>query len=143
MKKLALLAALSVATMSAGFTQDLEQAKKVRQSMFQVVAWEMGTLAGMAKGEIPFDAAKAEKAAKVMNGMAISLDEVFLPGSYAGSNTKSDINTKQDAFKKDLENFVTESNAMIAASTSDATLKAQLGKLGGTCKSCHDAFRAD
>lgn len=143
MKKLALLAALSVATMSAGFAQDLEQAKKVRQSMFQVASWEMGTLAGMAKGEIPFNAEKAEKAAKVMNAMAISLDEVFLPGSYAGSKVKSDINTKQEIFNQNLANFVTESNAMITAAASEDTLKAQLGKLGGTCKSCHDGFRAD
>lgn len=143
MKKLALLAALSVATMSVGFTQDLEQVKKVRQSMFQVAAWEMGTLAGMAKGEIPFDAVKAEKAAQVMNAMATSLHEVFLPGSYAGSKTKPEINDQQDAFKKDLEAFVVESNAMIAAAATEETLKAQLGKLGGTCKSCHDSFRAD
>ncbi|MBS7817067.1 c-type cytochrome [Wohlfahrtiimonas chitiniclastica] len=143
MKKLALLAALSVATMSAGFAQDLEQAKKVRQSMFQVAAWEMGTLAGMAKSEIPFDAAKAEKAAKVMNAMAISLDEVFIPGSYAGSKVRSEINTKPELFQKDAANFVKESEAMITAASSEATLKAQLGKLGSTCKSCHDSFRAD
>lgn len=143
MKKLALLATLAVATMSAGFAQDMEQVKKVRKAMFQVSAWEMGTLAGMAKGEIPFDAAQAEKAAKVMNSMAVSLDEVFLPGSYAGSKVTNDINTNQDKFKQDLANFVTESNAMIAAAASEDTLKAQMGKLGSTCKSCHDTFRAD
>lgn len=143
MKKLSLLVALTVATMSASFAQDLEQAKKVRQSMFQVAAWEMGTLAGMAKGETPFDAAKAEKAATVMNAMASSLHEVFLPGSYAGSKVTSDINTNQAKFQEDLANFVTESSAMIAASATEDTLKAQIGKLGGTCKSCHDTFRAD
>ena len=143
MKKLALLAALTVATMSAGFAQDMEQVKKVRKAMFQVAAWEMGTLAGMAKGEIPFDAAKAEKAAKVMNSMAVSLDEVFVPGSFAGSKVTNNINSNQEKFQKDLANFVTESNAMIAASASEDTLKAQMGKLGSTCKSCHDTFRAD
>ncbi len=143
MKKLSLLVALTVATMSAGFAQDLEQAKRVRQSMFQVAAWEMGTLAGMAKGEVPFDAAKAEKAATVMNAMASSLHEVFLPGSYADSKVKSEINTNQAKFQEDLANFVTESSAMIAAASTEDGLKAQIGKLGGTCKSCHDTFKAD
>lgn len=143
MKKLSLLVALSIATMSAGFAQDMEQIQKVRKSMFQVAAWEMGTLAGMAKGEIPFDAAKAEKAAKVMNAMAISLDEVFVPGSYAGSKVKSEINTNQAKFTTDLANFVTESATMVTAAASEDTLKAQMGALGGTCKSCHDTFRAD
>jgi cytochrome c556 len=50
---------------------------------------------------------------------------------------------KPDDYKARMVAFKNEADAMVkAAATGDkAAIGAQLGKLGGTCKGCHDAYR--
>ncbi len=143
MKKIILVMMLVIGVASFGMAEDMGKVQKARQSMFQVVGWDMGILASMAKGEKPFDAQTAEKAAKGMNAIAESLSGTFLEGSYDGSKVKSDINTKQALFKENLNAFVNESKNMVSAANTLDSLKAQMGKLGATCKACHDNFRTE
>lgn len=144
MKRLALVAMLGMGL--AGFVHaevDADQVTYYRQSIFGVVSGQIGVLSGMAKGDIAFDADKAKLAAERLNMMAIASSETFIDGTYESSNVKTAINRDRADFDKKMTAFHTEAAAMVDAAADLKTLRPQLGKLGGTCKSCHDAYKAD
>ena len=134
----ALLIAISAAAMTA--TEAIEQRKKQMEG----VRDGMLALSAIAKKEQPFDAgvvrANAEKIAAHLDQAAT----LFPEGSDSGdieTAAKPEIWTDRDNFDTifasshqaavDLQS-VTEASAFPPA----------LGKLGNTCKSCHDLYKA-
>jgi len=73
--------------------------------------------------------------------------EGFPKGSDKGAETEAlpIIWTEFKDFELKLKNFQTESRKLadIAKGGDEAAMKAQFGKVGGTCKACHDKFKAD
>ncbi len=144
MKKILLAAALVAGMTGTAMAEvDKDAVVNYRQSLFSVIGWNMGTLGGMAKGEIPFDADEANAAAVRIHEMAKAAGATFIDGTYEGSNAKGEIAENREAFDKIMADLVNESEAMLAASESDKTLAPQVGKLGATCKTCHDDFKLD
>ncbi|MFN0116138.1 MAG: c-type cytochrome [Paracoccaceae bacterium] len=150
MKRLAIL--MAVAGIVAGGAVVAQDAPfgmqiKARQGMMAYRALNIGVLAGMAKGEVPYDAAAAQKAADnmaAMNGVDASM--LWPPGSGNSANPAS---TATDAMWADGSDimakhmaFVDAVTAMQAAAGKDLdSLKAAIGPLGGACGDCHKAFR--
>ncbi|HKL61877.1 MAG TPA: cytochrome c, partial [Woeseiaceae bacterium] len=70
----AVLAAGSALAMDAG---QAEKAYEVRSSLFKLVGWNTGPLAGMAKQEIPFDADQAERHAARIAALVEMIPDAF------------------------------------------------------------------
>jgi len=119
---------------------------KWRQSAYQVLAWNTGRVKSNVDGTYNKD--EVIKAANLIAAIANSgLGSLFAPGTETGKGWK-DTTVKPELFtdKKAGEvaaAFNKEANELArVAQSGDVTLvKAQLGKLQGTCKACHDDFR--
>ncbi len=144
MKKL-LVTALIVAGLSSTAMADVDKDAVInyRQSLFSVIGWNMGSLGAMAKGEVEYNQEEAVAAAERLHVMAKAVEGTIVDGTFEGSNAKPEIAEKREAFDKILADLVKESEAMVTAAGEKNTLGPQMGKLGATCKTCHDDFKLD
>lgn len=148
MKLLFAAAAIAALPLAAHADDDaIEAAVEGRVGYMQMIGINMGTLAGMAKGEIAYDEAAAVKAATNIE----ALSKYDLPGLYIeGSQPAEGIDTealpaiweKSAEFAEDFGKFQLAATGLDAAvAGGQANVGAALGKLGETCKDCHDDFR--
>lgn len=123
-----------------------EQLIKWRQSAYQVIAWNTGRVKANVDGT--YNKEEVIKAANTIAALAnAGLGSLFAPGTDTGKGwhdtaVKPELFTDKKA-GEDGANFNKEANelAKVAATGDVAAVKAQLGKLQGTCKACHDDFR--
>lgn len=123
-----------------------EQLIKWRQSAYQVLAWNTGRIKANVDGQYNKD--DVIKAANTIAAIANSgLGALYAPGTENGKGWH-DTAAKPELFtdKKAGEvaaNFNKEANelAKVASAGDVAAVKAQLAKVQGTCKACHDDFR--
>ena len=115
-----------------------------RQAMMKNTGASIGAIAKMAKGEAEFDATAANLAIRAINNSAIGIVHLFPAGSETGMDTEAAPKIWEDMAgfvekAKAMEDVTADAIAFPAASLDD--LKEQLGKLGGTCKGCHEGYR--
>ena len=145
----ALVAVGALAASTAALAQQApkpEQLIKWRQSAYQVLAWNTGRVKANVDGQYNKD--DVVKAANAIAAIANSgLGALYAPGTETGKGWKETA-AKPEIFtdKKAGEvagNFNKEANelARVAAVGDVVAVKAQLGKLQGTCKACHDDYR--
>lgn len=125
----------------------LENAVKARNAQMGVIAYHIGLLGGMAKGDTPYDAATATAAAENL-AAAASMNRMVLwlegseQGAVAGSRAKAEIWTDQDGFETAAVGLETTSAAMVEAAGKDLeSLRAAMADLGKSCGACHDNYR--
>ena len=146
MKKL-VIASILTATLTAGAALAASHGADpvaTRKNGMQGVGLAMGTLAGMAKGEVPFNDKSALAALKLMNYVASTFDQHFPEGSDMAANTTAapKIWEDMDGFKAAVAKFQMDTAAAIEAAPAAAdALGPLLGSVGGNCKSCHETFR--
>ena len=123
-------------------------ATQYRQAVFQLVRSNMGPLGGMAKGALPFDES-------VMETNAVRLEQLAdMMGDYLSVDTrKFDVET--GAKDKIWDNFSDVETKVMALKTAAQGLQAAvkagdesayrgaIGKIGASCKSCHDDYKED
>lgn len=147
-----LLAALLLSAASASWAQQApakpEQLIKWRQSVYQVLGWNSGRIKANVEGQYNKD--EVVRAANAIAALANSgIGGLFAAGSESGKGWKDTL-TKPEFFNSPQRvaelagNFNREANelAKIAATGDAAAVKTQFGKLGQTCKACHDDFKA-
>ena len=116
---------------------------KERQDAMSGVQDAMRSLAAIAKGEAPFDAAVVQKSAA---SIAEHLDEasrLFPEGSGEGDVetwAKPEIWSNYSDFEMKMEGAQVAADAMKSV-TDEAGFKAAMGKLGGACRACHTDYR--
>lgn len=122
-----------------------EEQVKERVKNMKILAQANKSLKEVAAGEQAFDAAKVQAAAATLNQAANQGWEHY---SVATIDTKSNalpaVWEQNDAFKQEIQKFQDASKALNAAAaqgTLDA-VKAPIGQVGESCKSCHTAFKA-
>jgi cytochrome c556 len=123
-----------------------EQLIKWRQSAYQVIAWNTGRVKANVDGQ--YNKEEVIKAANTIAAIANSgLGALYAPGTETGKGWHETA-VKPELFtdKKAAEvagAFNKEANelAKVALAGDVGAVKAQLGKLQGTCKACHDDFR--
>jgi len=139
-------AALSISV--GAFAQlKVEDAIKVRQAGYRFMAWNMGKIDANLKGEFKADDVKA--AANAIAGIANSgMGALYPAGSDKGvgfheTAVKPEFFQNMAKVGELARHFNAEANEMakVAAGGDKNAVKAQFGKLGGTCKACHDDFR--
>ncbi|GHU10376.1 cytochrome c [Betaproteobacteria bacterium] len=147
------LAAVALTFTSAAFAQQAlkpEQAIKYRQAAYSFASWNMGKIKANVEGA-NYNKAEVIAAAQAIASVANSgLGALYIPGSDKDVGA---VKTKvtPEAFAADKQQdlakvaiaFGKEANelAKVAATGDAAAVKAQFGKVGGTCKACHDDFR--
>ena len=143
----AALLVVTAAAHGAGKPTPAQRAVGYRQGVMTAVGWNFGPMAGMVKGEIPFDAkAFALRAERVAFLSTLPL-EGFIPDSRIGkTEAKAEIWDNMDDFKSKMETFQTEATKLSdLAKTATAldAVKPQFGKVGQACKDCHDEYKEE
>jgi cytochrome c556 len=124
-----------------------ERTIEYRQSALYLLGWNIGPIAAMVKGEIPFDQQALELRASRLAQIAPMIAEGFPPDSQSGAPTKArpEIWQNMDDFRAkaaELER-VTARFAETARTGDRKQIGAGLGEVGGACKACHDKYRAE
>ena len=139
---------LASEVVEASSAKHAKAATQYRQAVFQLVRSNMGPLGGMAKGALPFDES-------VMETNAVRLEQLAdMMGDYLSVDTrKFDVET--GAKDEIWENFSDVEKKVMALKTAAQGLQAAveagdesayrgaIGKIGASCKSCHDDYKKD
>ncbi len=128
----------------------VEDQIKFRQSGYAFMAWNMGKLkAQLIDQSVPFNQQQVEAAANLIAATANSgMGALYGPGTDKGTGWK-ETRLKGQFFEqpekvRDIAiSFVNEANALkeVAATGDRKAIAAQFGKVGESCKACHDNFR--
>ncbi|MGB8621501.1 MAG: cytochrome c [Paracoccaceae bacterium] len=111
-----------------------------RQEVMKTVGKNTKLLGQMAKGEIAFDADKANQAASAIATQADMVPAVFEPqASDPESAAKPDIWQNWDDFTAKAEKLKTTAQTIDVSSLDG--VRAGLGQLGEACKACHSDYR--
>lgn len=140
----ALLAALAAGAVQAQVPPD--RSVKYRQSALTIMANHLGRLGAHAKGERQLTPAQLELSASVVQNMSMVAFDGFIEGNDQSANTKAkpEIWKEWAKFKGEQTKLQGETPKLVAAAKANdvKALQAALGGVGGSCKSCHDTFRA-
>lgn len=149
MMKTKLLLALLVGSLAAtAYAQvKVEDAIKWRQSAYATMGWSMGRIKANIDGTYNKD--EVIKSANVIQAIANSgMGALYVPGSDKGkgwvdTRVKPELFTDGPKVGKIATEFNQAANelAKVAATGDAAAVKAAFGKLGASCKSCHDDYR--
>lgn len=147
MKIKMLLAASIMSLMTVSYAHsDMSKVKneavKARMEAMSSIGAQMKTLGGMAKGEMDFDADKANDAVKTIAMIAATVPALFeAEEDDPESEAKAEIWFDFEDFTQksvDLEMKATEIAGSIQAKSD---IGAAMGQLGGTCKACHQSYK--
>jgi cytochrome c556 len=147
--KLALGLVLGAAT-TAALAGPVEEQIRFRQSAYSFLSWNTAKIKAQAADHPEtYNKDQVIAAANAIAGVANSgLNELYGPGTDQGTGwkptrLKSEFFEKQDEVKEIDATFIKEANELqkVAATGDVAAIKAQFGKVGATCKSCHDLIR--
>ena len=141
--------ALSVVAGTTLAQMKVEDAITFRQSGYKFMAWNMGKIKANVEGQYNKDQVAA--AANVVAAIANSgMGALYIPGSDKGkgwheTNVKPELFTDKEGVGKVARAFNDAANEMarVAATGDAAAVKTQFGKLGETCKACHDKYRKE
>ncbi|MFN3162317.1 MAG: c-type cytochrome [Pseudohongiellaceae bacterium] len=158
MKKIVvLLGSLMIAVSGVLFTasaQDMTPEERAaaavdtRKSLFKMLRFNIGPIAGMAQGA-PWDAEVAERNARRIAVMATMIPEVL---EYDTSDYDSIDTTALDIIWENQGDIETKAQALIdnANAFADAAATGNMGQamgafraFGGSCGNCHDEYRVD
>lgn len=151
--KLAVLASLMVmGTLSLGAVaqgptpeEQAQAAVDTRQGLYKIVGRYFGPIVGMARGQIPYDAAVVEYNASKINQLA-----GMVPDLFSKDTSEFDLDTGAlPGIWDNLEDFNAKAQALgqeaaalaAAAPAGKGPAMKVFGKVGGACKSCHDDYR--
>ena len=147
--KIALAVIMATSNLAvAGQAED--QQVKFRQSAYSFAAWNCSKIKSQViEHPETYNKDQVILAANAVAAVANSgLGALYGPGTdqatgWKKSRLKPEFFDKQDEAKKAAIAFNKEANelARVAVSADMGAIKAQFGKLGETCKSCHDSFR--
>lgn len=147
-KTMICIVAISASLMSFGAAAQFakpEDAVKYRKAAFTVMGAHFGRLGAMAQGKVPFDAKTAAENAEVVADVAKLPWAAFGEGTDGGETKAKPEIWKQGAkFKEYSDKLQAESVKLAAAAKTgrEDAFKAAFTATAGTCKTCHDDFRA-
>lgn len=150
-KKIALVAsAVVIAASAVAYAAEkspAESAQEYRQAGFEMIRYHFGPMAGMVKGEVPFDAAAFKMNAEAVAALSKFPMHGFIAGSYEGdTEAKPEIEKNMDDFKSKMETFQVAA-ADLAKAAGEAKdvdgIKPAFGKTAESCKACHKEYRKE
>ena len=137
---------LGTAPLAVSHLVDEEPMQSYRQSYFTLLAMNFGPIAGMLKGDMPWDDAKVVEFANTFAAIAgTDVTKAFPPGSDKGTTrAKPEIWENTEDFAEKFANLQKAALGLkAAAATGDkATIGEAVKATGGACKACHDEYKA-
>jgi cytochrome c556 len=135
-----LMLGLSTAALAQSIGKPEDQIRW-RQSAYHTMAWNMGRIKANIEGTYNKD--QVVQAANMIQAIANSgMGVLFQPGTDKGKGWK-ETRVKAELFS-DKEGVGKVAKPYMEAANGDlAAIKTQFGKLGETCKGCHDKFRKE
>lgn len=151
LKTCALGAATVLLATSVQASEEIENAIEYRQDALGVMGWQIAPLGAMAQGDIDYDAEEFELRANNLAAVAGMPWEGFVEGSFRGGDHSVDtdalakIADDMDDFTSRQDDLVTETATLAELAGGDdfVAMRKQVGKVGQTCKGCHDDYRAE
>lgn len=150
MKTFPILLAASISlTGGAAFAQDADAAIKARQGQFRLMALNLSYLGAVAKGEAEYNAERAQAAAdNLVTVSNINQGFNWPEGSsqldIANTRAKPEIWENLDDVIAKWQDFGSAAQKMqSAAGGGPDEIRAAIGAVGGTCKACHERYRAE
>lgn len=143
----AIFAAVIAAIPAVAVAGPAEDTVAARQGFYKLLGANMGVFAAMAKGERDYDATVAQTAAdNIVTLTKYNLGHLYTPGTSSddveGSRALPKIWEDFGGVQAKGADYVAAAMEMqAAAGLGKADMGAALGKLGGTCKACHDEYR--
>jgi cytochrome c556 len=140
------LAAVLVATLAVGAAAVAASSTNVikdRQQAMKDVGGAMQQLAAIAKQEAPFDASVVDRNAGIIAEALKKATELFPEGSDKGDVetwAQPEIWADHADFEEKLETARAEAVALQSV-TVETAFPPALGRLGDTCKACHQTYR--
>lgn len=144
MKLKTIAAAAALAVLGASVVVAAEEPQVARQQMMKKVGGAMGALAGIAKGEKPYDAEIVKASLATMSDVSKTFAEQFPAGSETGAETEASpkIWESMDDFKAKTVQLGKSAETVLASLPADqAGVAAALGPIGKDCASCHESYR--
>lgn len=142
------LAVIMVACGIAGATfAQMKPADEIRyrQSVMNVAGRAFTPMIQMAQGKIPYNAEVVAKNTKVLDTVIGLHWDSFGPGTEDGAPTKADMKIWKEPQKfQESADSTVQAVGKLAQTVQDGdekAVKAALGEVGKTCKSCHDDYR--
>jgi cytochrome c556 len=136
---------LAIATLAVGATVVVAQQNPIeaRQALMKANGAQAKIGAGMAKGETPFDLAKAKHIFAVYQDSAQKMPGLFPADSKTGHKTTVAPKIWEDMadFKAKFEKFGADAKSAEAAVTDLASFKTQFGTVSKNCGGCHKLYR--
>jgi cytochrome c556 len=136
--------AVTVIALGVGVALAQEDPIKARRALMKANGDEAKVGAAMAKGEAPFDLAKARKMFSTFADAAAKAPSLFPDNSKSGGETaaKAEIWENIDDFKARLVKLGTDAKAAMESVTDLDTFKAAFGSIGkNDCGGCHEKYR--
>ena len=116
-----------------------------RQAAMKAVGGEMRPLGAMAKGDIEFDILVAMASFQTMRDAAAVAQPLFMAPSENGEETRAmpEIWAADSDFDDRMAQLIASLDAALAAEPSDVnSYRPLFGAVAGTCKGCHEKYRA-
>jgi len=139
----------TLATLAGGaFAQvvgKMEDQIRWRQAAYHTMAWSMARIKANVEGA--YNREQVAEAANVIAALAnAKMGALYQPGSDKGrgfkeTRLKPEFFASMDEVGKIAGAFNAAANEMTKVAGDEAAAKAQFGKLGESCKACHDKFR--
>lgn len=124
-----------------------EDAIKYRQSAMFLQGETFGRVAAMATGKLPFDAKLIDENIALVATLNHLQFSAFIDGTAKGNDTraKPQIWSNKDQWNAAVTRSQDDVAKLVAAGKSgnQDQIKAAVGAVGKSCKSCHDDFRND
>ncbi len=144
--KLAAMSALCCTVVAQAQFAKPDDAIEYRQSAMTIMSAHFGRLGAMVQGKVPFDAKVAQDNAAVFAVVSKLPWAAFGEGTDKGADTKAkaEIWSDQAKFKAAQEKFLAETVKLDAAVKTGKLedLSVAFKGVGGTCKGCHESFKA-
>jgi len=145
------VAAVLLASTAVQAQMKPEEMVETRQAGYQFMSWNMGKIkAQVVDGKEPYDQAKVAAAANAIAAIANSgMGSLYSPDTTTeqlgkATRLKPEFFQNLDEAGQIGRKFTAAANqlAKVAAEGDQAAIKKAFGDVGGSCKSCHDKFRA-
>ncbi|MBD3663157.1 c-type cytochrome [Sulfitobacter aestuariivivens] len=140
------IAVAATATFAASHSaSSSNKAVAARHAQMQMIGYHIGVLGGIAKGEMEYDSAMVDAAAKNMRELA-KMERATLwiegteQGAVDGSRAKASIWQDSDGFAAKFLDLQNAADAMVGAGSAEE-VGSRMGALGKSCKDCHESYR--
>ncbi|HTO31049.1 MAG TPA: cytochrome c [Pararhizobium sp.] len=142
MKLKTILSAMVIAGCGAGAVLAADDPVKVREGLMKGIGRSMGAIAGIAKGEKPYDAEVVKTALTTISTNIKAFPDQFPAGSDVNSEASPKIWENMDDFKAHAAKLGTDADTLLAQLPADqAGVGAAAGMLGKDCGACHELYR--